>query len=1116
MRLTPSIPFAVLVLSIGAVAVPSAHAQRSVLVSAPSPALASVTDRVRAAFPSARSWFRLVAGARFASLPDGSLVPDHASLTHPRIRRADNAGHTVLPRFARDYRDFMRIGLGDEAEMYLEVAPRSAQSSTVRVEDGVVVYHDAFIETDVLYKSTPTHTDEYFYLRSASAPTEWRFTVRYGAGIAALRSIGNALEAVDRDGIARLRASRPLAIDAHGTRREGTVTLDGTVIVLRIDPRGLVYPVLVDPDWTSTGDMAFGRFYFGANVLADGRVLATGGCSASVCSGDLTLPACRTVVGTAETLSLTTRTWSNAGVDPVPRFFHSSVGLANGEVVLAGGCTTSDCSATTGTVRVYDGTFRAAPDLSEARAGMVAARLPDGRVLLAGGCNSTACTATSQIYDPVRNQLVTTIPMNVARGRAEVVTLADGRILAVGGCTSILCAGVLDSAEIYDPATDSWTSTAPMGTPRAGHHATVLLDGSVLVGGGCRDQRCVAFLRSTEIFDPWTRRFSPGPDQAALRVGARAARLPDGTVMVNEGCSDRAICDTSNERYVPDMRAFTTLAPAVTTRAFHELVVHETARVIIAIGGCQPGTCSWWNESYDTSAIPVVQPPVDAGMDASGDALGDIAGDSVVPFDAGARDVVRDERPAIMVRATCGCRIVGAPSRAGGLWVVFGVALVALARARRQTRVRRAGCAAVLAVCGSACGGGSTPDADTGVDNAIDANDDVLDVAAEDTQDTRESAVCAAPCGVCQACVDGGCVSMGTQAYAAGIGIGWNHSLAITSDATLRTWGSNGYGELGLGDQASRDVGTLVTSPGAGWQRVVAGSRHSCGIRTDGTLWCWGVNVHGQLGVGDTTPRLVPTQVGTDANWAEVQCGGLHSCGIRTDGSLWCWGANPAGQLGLGVRTGDQPTPQHVGTGTDWRRLAAKARFNCALRTGDSLWCWGDNSDGQVGTGDTMDRMAPTQVLMSYTWSWVRMGPMHTCAITTLGELYCWGANESGQLGNGTTVASLAPVRVGAATDWTRVSGGFSDTCGLRGSGDLYCWGANSGGQLGLGDTANRTAPTAVNAGTAYGEVLLGMSHTCALTNAGSVQCWGQNSWGQVGDANVATATSPTPACFGP
>ncbi len=662
--------------------------------------LPRTVDQVLSQFPSARGWFRIVAGARFSRATDGRLVPDFDSLTHARVRRADNAGHTVVPHFARMFDAPMRIASGQDAGVWIEIAPVGGRHVGVQQQDGLIVYVGAYADTDVLFKSTPTHTDEYLLLRTRSAPTEWRYRFSRGPAIASVRQVGNTLEVVDGQDVARMRSSRPVATDARGTRVDGTLRVEGDTIIVRVDTANLTYPVLVDPDWRSTGDMSYGRFYFASNVLPSGRVFVSGGCSASVCSGDLALAACRTVVRATETLDLGTRMWSAAGDDAEARFFHASVSLSTGAVLLAGGCTNPDCSTTTANARWFepsDSSFRTVPDLAEARGAMSAVRLADGRVLVAGGCDSARCTTATEIFDPVTHRWSRGVAMRVARGRAEIVTLADGRILVAGGCTDTSCTTVLASAEVYDPVLDRWTPTSPMGTPRAGHFAATLLDGRVLVGGGCPDQRCSTFLRSTELFDPTMMRFVAGPDQRTGRVGARASRLPDGTVMVNQGCETRSDCDLTNERFDPRTATFGAMESAVTARAFHELIEHTGARTLVAIGGCQPGTCSWWNETYDTSGIPTA--PMDAGTDAATDT----GSDAVAP-DASGRDTLpppADVRAASDVvaamdagivpppRTGCGCRTAGqAESRAT---LVLAVVLAACAGFRRGAPSRRRG-----------------------------------------------------------------------------------------------------------------------------------------------------------------------------------------------------------------------------------------------------------------------------------------------------------------------------------------------------------------------------------------------------------------------------------------
>ncbi|MBZ0119931.1 MAG: hypothetical protein K8H88_23280, partial [Sandaracinaceae bacterium] len=324
----------------GAIAVGTA-ARSTFLLPEPVPQTATprVVDRVRELFPQTAGWFRIVSGARFEPGEGGRLVPVLASLTHPRVRWQDGAGHAVVSQFAPHFRTATRIGSTEHAGVWLDLTPVEGRDVQAQIQDGLVVYPDAYASTDVLYKSTPTHVDEYLLLRDSQAPLRWAYRVRLGPGLARIRQAGNQIEAVDARGIPWLRAGMPRAVDREGRKVDGTIRIEGSRVEVALDVSGLSYPILVDPDWRSTGDMAYGRFYHRADVPDDGRVLVTGGCSASVCSGDLTRPACRAVVPAIEAFDLASRTFARVVDSPVPRFFHVTQELTDGSILIAGGCT---------------------------------------------------------------------------------------------------------------------------------------------------------------------------------------------------------------------------------------------------------------------------------------------------------------------------------------------------------------------------------------------------------------------------------------------------------------------------------------------------------------------------------------------------------------------------------------------------------------------------------------------------------------------------------------------------------------------------------------------------------------------------------------------------------
>ena len=169
-------------------------------------------------------------------------------------------------------------------------------------------------------------------------------------------------------------------------------------------------------------------------------------------------------------------------------------------------------------------------------------------------------------------------------------------------------------------------------------------------------------------------------------------------------------------------------------------------------------------------------------------------------------------------------------------------------------------------------------------------------------------------------------------------------------------------GQLGLGDTAPRWKPTIVGS-GIHWRQVSLAHASTCATQTDGTLWCWGYNVYGQLGQGDFTDRHTPTRVGTDTDWAQVSTDFSHghACATRSDNTLWCWGLNEYGQLGLGD-TVQRSVPTQVGIGTTWSQVSTGHYYTCALRNVHSLFCWGYNSTGQLGVGDYVSHTLSTRV----------------------------------------------------------------------------------------------------------------------------------------------------------
>jgi alpha-tubulin suppressor-like RCC1 family protein len=358
----------------------------------------------------------------------------------------------------------------------------------------------------------------------------------------------------------------------------------------------------------------------------------------------------------------------------------------------------------------------------------------------------------------------------------------------------------------------------------------------------------------------------------------------------------------------------------------------------------------------------------------------------------------------------------------------------------------------------------------------------------------------------------------GLGAAISAIGLGGQHSCAITNAGGLKCWGLSNYGQLGSttaadfrplpGDVAG--LGTTVTS-------VVGGDQQTCALTAAGGVKCWGN--------GSTTPSDVS---GLTSGVTMIAAGRLHTCAL-VGGGVKCWGTNTSGQLGNGTLV-NSGTPVNVsGLSSGVAAISSGGRHTCALNTGGGVKCWGENEFGQVGDGSTTDRNTPADVSsLSSGIAAVATGGDHTCAVTTGGGVKCWGNNQVGQgggssadscevaqggVGGGTvfypcnqTPADVSDLASGVAS----LVAGREHTCALMTSGGVKCLGSNAFGELGRGSTTNSSsAGDVLGLTSGVASIAAGERHTCALLSSGSVKCWGWNFYGQLGDGTAGIALTP-------
>lgn len=320
-------------------------------------------------------------------------------------------------------------------------------------------------------------------------------------------------------------------------------------------------------------------------------------------------------------------------------------------------------------------------------------------------------------------------------------------------------------------------------------------------------------------------------------------------------------------------------------------------------------------------------------------------------------------------------------------------------------------------------------------------------------------------------------------------------------------------------------IEAAIDVPGAlSFRQVSAGSGHSLGLASDGSVYAWGYGRSGELGDGTTDQRSVPTRVATPSGvvFTRVLAGSETSFAIAADGSLWAWGSNGSGRIGDGT-TVDRTRPVKVDGfgGRGVTTVASGPGVSAAVTTDGTLWTWGDNGWGQLGSGTTESAARPnptkvtalagkriTHVAIDLTAAWQIM------ALAEDGSVWAWGANFSGVIGDGTTTQRSAPTEVVALRGHriTSISLSFDNAAAVEADGTAWLWGGNIFGQLGDGTTEPRTtpAPLAALTGT-VAQVQVGDQRSWALTTDGAVWGWGWNASGAVGDGTMTNRTKPVP-----
>lgn len=363
------------------------------------------------------------------------------------------------------------------------------------------------------------------------------------------------------------------------------------------------------------------------------------------------------------------------------------------------------------------------------------------------------------------------------------------------------------------------------------------------------------------------------------------------------------------------------------------------------------------------------------------------------------------------------------------------------------------------------------------------------------------------------------------------VSAGEYYTCGVTTDHRAYCWGDNRLGQLGNGTSTGPETCSTRPIPcsttpvavagGLSFRQISAGFFTTCGVTMGNLAYCWGTNELGEVGDGTTTERLTPTLVAGGHHFRQVETTFEHTCGVSfPDNLAYCWGRNTDGQLGTGTNTGPQTgpfgpysdTPVAVARALPFRQVSTGYYHTCGVTTDNRSFCWGLNHFGQVGdSSKVFRRLMPSRVGRTLQWKQIDAGTYHTCAVTTDNRAFCWGNGRHGELGGGQAFLSFWPRAVAGRLSFTRVTASYSQTCG-ESLNRAYCWG---GIFFSDGTSGTSLTPVAVPGGLNFNQVSTGFGHTCGRTPGAVAYCWGAGFFGQLG--NGATASSPTPvAVAGP
>lgn len=345
------------------------------------------------------------------------------------------------------------------------------------------------------------------------------------------------------------------------------------------------------------------------------------------------------------------------------------------------------------------------------------------------------------------------------------------------------------------------------------------------------------------------------------------------------------------------------------------------------------------------------------------------------------------------------------------------------------------------------------------------------------------------------------------------VACGGDFTIGISTEGELYSWGLNDNGQLGNGNTTDFITQQLITVSGVTFTSIACGSSHSMALTSEGQLYTWGYNEYGQLGNNTTTDALTPQLITVSgATFASIAGGRYHSMALTTDGKLYTWGSNVYGQLGNDSAT-TALTPQLITvSGVTFASIACSAYHSMALTSEGQLYTWGSNATGELGNGTDIDALTPQLITVAgVTFANISCGYSFSTALSSDGKLYTWGSNEYGQLAISLRQSYTTPqlITVSGVT-FTEINCGNRHMIALSSDGKLYTWGNNASGQLGIGTYSDQDEPTLITATEdTFNSVCASNFYTMALNLEGQLYAFGDNSLGNYGDGTLTGSDIP-------